>query len=768
LIEQIRAYFDDADRQQGAVDIGAVRRGVEEGELIMVEVSDVDGRPPEAPIGGRRWPVIAAAAVVLVVVAALVVSFRRESSDGQRAGTPPVANGLIAFVGASADNPGKTDMYVVAGDGTGLRPLTSTPELTEYSPEWSPGGTRLAFLRTSDDEFWLRDLPCAADCQLIVVDPSTGAETFSADVKESGLVPQSLAWSPDGRAIEITSAPCGSGGCGPGSSRIVDLGTGSVTTFTPPSVARWSPDGQWLALFDGSDRGPSLVLVPADLVPTGGVVDVGRLADARALPAPAGLDGAGWIPNGSALLGTFGMWSSADQRWIEVAIDVVSVANGERRTLIEDAFDPVVSPDGTWIAYSRGDTPSGVWEIWVSAVDGSDPRRVTTSSTPPAWSPDGTLLLASDQQGWFTVRPDGTDRAALGIRDHTPPFRGYDGTGFWPGFIASGIAWQPLPADRRVTTERSLPPRPSDPTQPAPAPASTNPQVAEEAVVSAVDWPTLLAPPTDLEGVAVSEAAQGRSTAGFVQGAVRTAHGEIIGLTVHGPPTVGGFGIGGVVTIGGHDVFVGKGAGDVQLAYSVSEGCYEVTVTTSDGLESPNPRPGYPLPDVREFFEHLRVTDGIVTVQVPAGWESLGAAAISDRYTLHFIADGASVGAPATLLEFQLDQRPDTGVGVFLADPRSTNPRPTTVSGRPAWLITGPGQWTNVAFDDDGTAVSLRGRGVTEEQLVAFAAMLVPRPWQETAALLDGTNPTPPLVEEQLPERLEPLPAGCDVSLELP
>jgi hypothetical protein len=101
---------------------------------------------------------------------------------------------------------------------------------------------------------------------------------------------------------------------------------------------------------------------------------------------------------------------------------------------------------------------------------------------------------------------------------------------------------------------------------------------------------------------------------------------------------------------------------------------------------------------------------------------------------------------------------------VLLADPRTTNPRPTTVSGRPAWLIAGPGQWTTVVFDHDGTAVSLGGRAVSDEQLVAFAARLEPRPWGETVALFNGTDPRSP-VEEQFPERQPRLPADCVVSL---
>jgi hypothetical protein len=88
------------------------------------------------------------------------------------------------------------------------------------------------------------------------------------------------------------------------------------------------------------------------------------------------------------------------------------------------------------------------------------------------------------------------------------------------------------------------------------------------------------------------------------------------------------------------------------------------------------------------------------------------------------------------------------------------------MSGRPAWLITGDGGWITLVFDHDGTAVSLGVGGMTDEQLVAHAATLVPQPWRETLALVDARSATRPPVDEQLPEGL-PLSDYCDVSLEL-
>jgi len=115
----------------------------------------------------------------------------------------------------------------------------------------------------------------------------------------------------------------------------------------------------------------------------------------------------------------------------------VTVSDGKRRRLIEDGFDPVVSPDGSQIAYSHERAPAGVTDIWVAAADGSDPRRVTLSSTTPVWSPDGSMLLGSDADGWFTVHPDGTGRTQV------TPFMLPDAIdACCPDYRPS---WQPLP-----------------------------------------------------------------------------------------------------------------------------------------------------------------------------------------------------------------------------------------------------------------------------------------------------------------------------------
>jgi hypothetical protein len=67
------------------------------------------------------------------------------------------------------------------------------------------------------------------------------------------------------------------------------------------------------------------------------------------------------------------------------------------------------------------------------------------SLTPPTWSPDSSLILASDDEGWLTVRPDGTGRTE--ITPLMPPNR---------NFICCPYnqpSWQALPPDSSLPTD---------------------------------------------------------------------------------------------------------------------------------------------------------------------------------------------------------------------------------------------------------------------------------------------------------------------------
>ena len=79
--------------------------------------------------------------------------------------------------------------------------------------------------------------------------------------------------------------------------------------------------------------------------------------------------------------------------------------------------DPAFSPDGRSIAYASD--RAGNFDIWVQALDGSQPRQLTHSPAPdtqPAWSPDGTRIVfrsERDQGGLFRVSAEGGPETQL-------------------------------------------------------------------------------------------------------------------------------------------------------------------------------------------------------------------------------------------------------------------------------------------------------------------------------------------------------------------
>ena len=419
--------------------------------------------------------------VALVSLLAVVVSSRDVLNDlaASPADTP---GGLIAFVGSTGESRAESDteIFVVAPEGTGLRALTSTPGMSEMAPAWSPDGTRLAFLRNG-----------TGDSELVVIDPSTGDETFSADIPNPPITdvwrPQ---WSPDGRLIVLSVGNWDS-------DLIVDLETRTWTTIFRGlgGLVGWSPDGRWSlwSLVNPNVRDEELFLVPADLLDTTDLDDITKLPGARLLvQLDCCASRVTWTPDSSAVA-----ISLPDN-----STDVVTIADGQRRTLIEDGVAPSWSPDGSHIAYLRcleqpdpamlpPDTvpadlagvapiqPSA--SVWIAAADGTSARPVATSLVPPVWSPGGSRLIAVGDDGLFTVRPDGTGMTRL-TQVMTPEKEGSfsGGTACMEGLSGAeffGPVWQPVPLSAAVAAEAANTTMPVTTTE---APVSTEPSATTD------------------------------------------------------------------------------------------------------------------------------------------------------------------------------------------------------------------------------------------------------------------------------------------------
>jgi Tol biopolymer transport system component len=179
-----------------------------------------------------------------------------------------------------------------------------------------------------------------------------------------------LAWSPDGSQLVIAA----------GELYVVEVDGSNLTRITSTGTNHlapsWSPCGEWIAFDDGWD----VWVVRAD----GG--------DARKLDAgQGGAQMPSWSGDGACLLHI---------RWVDQNMEIFSMsADGTKPIRITrsrgvDEREPVFSPDGRRIAYTR--VTRGQWppQIYVMDADGRHARQLTVNGgTHPSWSPDGHQLV---------------------------------------------------------------------------------------------------------------------------------------------------------------------------------------------------------------------------------------------------------------------------------------------------------------------------------------------------------------------------------------
>ena len=482
------ARWLDAPTADGATDTVAVDPGA---------AAPTDDRasagPASAPASpGRRRAAVAIVVAGLVLVLAIAVAALRMSpatGPASAAGEVDVgADVLQVDYRAIASTPGRerlpslspdgrTVAYVHGSEGGGsvlmlqdvsraaARALTEpAPGTSDTMPVWSRDGTRIAFVRVSDQ-----------GCRFMLVAASGGKPREAGPCLDGSW--SHFDWTPDGRGL-VAGGPARPGEAGAPLQRL-DLATGrwqvldyAIGAGDVDQQPRYSPDGRWL-VFRRNISLADLWIMPAE----GGTPrPITRLRrDIR---------GWDWLPDSSGLVlsqvaGNATLWmlqladgslrplsrlptgnavhpDIAADDW-SMVLEIDHSRSGLFRARIDGAGQapepvfassgvdmlPALSPDGQALAFLSDRSMS--IQLWLGdvgqpatlrAVEGLQPLP----RHPPVWSADGRRLLvlgrADDGERLFEVDVATGRPQALAVPAARPVFATYTGD---PGQLLVGI-----------------------------------------------------------------------------------------------------------------------------------------------------------------------------------------------------------------------------------------------------------------------------------------------------------------------------------------
>jgi Tol biopolymer transport system component len=360
-------------------------------------MSALTGRLATVP----RIPLRLAALVALLLVTALIGAILAGSRPRNLpAPFGPAANGVIPFTIGG-------DLYV--GDPvTGTRRLLVGGPEGDASPQFSPDGTKIAFVRTSSG--------VAIDIYVVQSDGSNPRRITS----EHFAGWQWITWTPDSRRVAVVHNVRGVNqldlldASGSGSAERIEAAVGlDSLQFRPP-------DGREILFRAGVDdaTGTSNSTSYGLFVMNADGTNVRTVAEPATTGDTLDLTGAAYSADGSRIF--YNRWTSDASLGSEgcCQLFVMNADGSDQHQFIPNAGEAwdgqaAVSPDGTRIAFWHNDKPTH--GVSVIRADGTGPVIETgpalASTAHWVWSPDSSKILMYPNENptlsVYLLDPDG-------------------------------------------------------------------------------------------------------------------------------------------------------------------------------------------------------------------------------------------------------------------------------------------------------------------------------------------------------------------------
>jgi Tol biopolymer transport system component len=315
------------------------------------------------------------ALIVAAVLVACAVASQVALSEHKAEAAFPGKNGRIAFNAYVSKRGSPSQIFTINPNGTGERQLTHSSSVSNYSPSYSPGGTKIAWVRKGD--IWEMDADGTGKHRL------TSTPAYDSDPS----------YSPDGRKLAFARG-------GNSDARGADI---YLKKFKDGSVRRvtggghhhefdpvFSPDGSRIAFL--RERFADFDVILGEAIAT--VRTDGTGLEVLTPPEVSLRGGADWSPDGRKLV--FAIYSNVSGR-----IQTVEADGTNRRTVFAPGprfypSGPVFSPDGKKIVFlndHEGRNIADPWNIWTVGAHGKNPTYLThpsaarRSEVGPDWGP---------------------------------------------------------------------------------------------------------------------------------------------------------------------------------------------------------------------------------------------------------------------------------------------------------------------------------------------------------------------------------------------